>query len=186
MPLPIPTSASTQTSDRSLASQGFWKPSSMMIRSTPSSRRSRAPAARSRPTTVGAAAARRSGSSPTASAPCVARIDEERPLGRAAIAAGEEARLQSAALGDPRQRQRGRRLAGAADDEIADADHRHRRAEAWRAGSCARPRPARRAWRPARAPAQRRCVRAATRRRAPRSRRDRRERDRPVAASLPR
>ena len=43
MPLPMPTAASTQTSDRSLASDGFWKPSSMMMRSTPCSRRSCAP-----------------------------------------------------------------------------------------------------------------------------------------------
>ena len=35
-PLPMPTPASTATSDRSLASAGFWKPSSMMMRSTPS------------------------------------------------------------------------------------------------------------------------------------------------------
>ena len=60
----------------------------------------------------------------------LAEVDEERPLGRAAIAAGEVARLEAAPLGDPRQRQAGRRLARAADDEIADADHRRRRPEA--------------------------------------------------------
>ncbi len=57
------------------------------------------------------------------------RIDPKRPFGRAAIAARHVSRLEAASPGDAGERDRGRRLAGAADDEIADADHRHRRPE---------------------------------------------------------
>jgi hypothetical protein len=57
----------------------------------------------------------------------VARIDEQRPDLAATIAGGEQAGLQPAAAGDTGERDCRRCLAGTADDEIADADDRHRR-----------------------------------------------------------
>ncbi len=71
-PEPTPAPASTTTRLKSLLSDGFWKPSSITMVSTPSVSSSFAPAGRSRLTTVGAARARSKGSSPTLSAPSVA------------------------------------------------------------------------------------------------------------------
>ena len=67
-PLPKPRAASTTTIDRSLATPGFWNPSSSRIARAPAATAARAPAARSRAIQVGPKAARSSGSSPTSAA----------------------------------------------------------------------------------------------------------------------
>ena len=113
----MPTSVSTQTSDRSLASVGFWKPSSMMMRLD--ALLEEEPGA-SRP--VAADDRRRRGGKEQRfvadeGGVVDGRVDEERPLRRAAIARGEEARLQAAPPRDLRQREGCRGLAGAADDD---------------------------------------------------------------------
>ena len=61
-------------------------------------------------------------------------INHDRTDLAAAIAAGEEARPIPPAPGDPGKGKGGRRLAGAADDEVADADDRDRRAKGRPAG----------------------------------------------------
>ena len=53
------------------------------------------------------------------------RIDPQRPGQPAAVAAGQEVRPPAARDQLRRQRQGHRRLAGAAGDQVADADHRH-------------------------------------------------------------
>ena len=67
-PLPNPAPASTARSDRSLASPGFWNPSSSTIASAPAATAARAPDARSAETQTGAKAASSSGSSPVTAA----------------------------------------------------------------------------------------------------------------------
>ena len=122
-PLPMPRLPSTTTIDRSLISEGFWNPSSMTITLAPTA--SMAPATRSRATIVGASRASSSGSSPTSDARCRAGIDPHRSGVAAAIAAGEKKRPLRRTDQQPRHRKRGRRLARAAEGEIADAEHRH-------------------------------------------------------------
>ena len=126
-PLPSPTLASTTIRLKSLASCGFWKPSSMTmtVASVPSI--SLAPAARSAETTVGACASSSSVSSPI-SAALWPSVDEHRALRLAAIAAREEAGPLARFLQDFGDGDRRRRLAAAARGEIADADHRKARA----------------------------------------------------------
>ena len=68
-PLPMPVSPSTAMIEQSLASDGFWKPSSMIDDVRRRRRRQPArPATRSAATTVGACAASSMASSPTLSA----------------------------------------------------------------------------------------------------------------------
>ena len=83
---------STTTIDRSFASDGFWKPSSMTMTSAPAARAACAPATRSRATMVGATRASSSGSSPTSAARCALRIDPHRAGEPPAIAAAEHER----------------------------------------------------------------------------------------------
>ena len=64
----MPVSPSMATIAQSLTSDGFWKPSSMMITSAPAATAMAAPATRSAATTVGASAASNNASSPTWSA----------------------------------------------------------------------------------------------------------------------
>jgi hypothetical protein len=61
------------------------------------------------------------------------QIDDGRHVERAAITAAEESGLQPLFADDARKRDGGRRLAGAADGEIADADDRDRHRGALRA-----------------------------------------------------
>ena len=64
-----------------------------------------------------------SGSSPTSAAACRAGIDPDRPAQFSAIAAAEHDRRLAELAQQLRQRQHGRRLAGAADMIVADAEH---------------------------------------------------------------
>ena len=124
-PLPMPRRASTTSTAKSLASDGFWKPSSMTMTLAPAATAAARPPTRSRATMVGATRASRSGSSPTSARAMPRRIDPQRPGQRAAIAAAQEGRPFSRRLQHARDRERRRRLAGAAHGRIADADDRH-------------------------------------------------------------
>ena len=90
--------------------------------------RPRAPATRSRATMVGATRASSSASSPTSAARIGMGIDELRPGQAAAIAAAQTKHPFAGSCSHFRKPQRGRRLAGPAKREIADAQHRHARA----------------------------------------------------------
>ncbi len=92
---------------------------------------SRAEAARSVPTQVGAQAASSRASSPTCAGVVVGGIDAQRAAGGAAVAAGEEVNGRAAGdqAGGEVQSEGG--FAGAADAGVAAADHRDGCLPAW-------------------------------------------------------
>ena len=96
-------------------------------RAAPAATAARTPAARSRATQHGARAASSSASSPTCGRIVPGRIDPHRAGEAAAITARHDVRRDACAGEDAGERQHDRGLARAAGDQIADADHRHRR-----------------------------------------------------------
>ncbi len=128
----MPAPASTTTSRISFAKAGFCKPSSRMSMLAPRAAASLADATRSAETSVGATRASSSASSPTSWRQMFGGIDQDRrPMfGRRTIAAREKPGRFARSDEALRKRDRQRRLAGAAGDEIADAQNRQRRSVA--------------------------------------------------------
>ena len=124
-PLPMPRSLSITISDASLTIAGLWKPSSIRITVAPCDRASGTPSARLRDTTTGSAPASIKRLVADIGSRVPDGIDPDRPAQLSAIAAAEHDRRLAEFAQQLRQRQHGRRLAGAADVIIADAEHRN-------------------------------------------------------------
>ena len=134
MPLPMPRRPST-TSDRAILVQR--RILEAVVHHDRVRRRPRAPRRRRRRGRAPRWSARRAPAAAARRRPrrarCSRRIDPHRTGERAAIAAAEHERPPAGRRQHLRHRDRGRRLAGAAERQIADADDRN-------AGGAARPR----------------------------------------------
>ena len=132
----------------------------MISRSAPAATAARAPATRSRAHQVGATLGQQQRLVADSRGIVPRRIDPQRPRQPPAVAAGQEMRPPAARDQLRRQRHRHRRLAGAARDEIADADHRHGGAHRACQPPAQRARPARKRRRAGSAGARAACRRA--------------------------
>ncbi len=121
----MPVAPSTTATATSFASVGFCRPSSSTRTEAPAARAAAAPAIRSLATKVGATRASRRGLVAGLCGLVIVRIDAQDAACRLrpAIAARQEGRFVSALQQQPGDGQRGRGLAGATRDEIADAYH---------------------------------------------------------------
>ena len=106
-----------------MAIAGFWKPSSIRITLAPCDRASATPSTRSRATTTGTVARHHQRLVADIGGRVPRRIDLDRPAQPSAIAAAEHHRRLAEIAQQSGQRQHRRRLAGAADVIIADAEH---------------------------------------------------------------
>ena len=122
-PLPRPRPASITIRDASLTTAGDWKPSSITITVAPCARTSGTPSARLARHHHRQMACQHQRLVADVGRRMPRGIDPDRPAQFSAIAAAEHDRRFAEVAQQLRKRQHGRRLAGAADMVVADAEH---------------------------------------------------------------